>query len=172
MFARTVLREEAWLGFCAILFGEMQARNLMKTHVVKTTPEASLGEAVDLMDIYQVDSMPVVNSEGRLCGVIAETDIIENVFGKPAPERPAQQDSDSHLPRLDSADAATRCVSAAMQGHVLSVSEDGDVETVARLLFVNDYTRLPVTNEFSEVVGTLNRIDILQAIFERTLAGI
>src|SRR5260221_12958353 len=61
--------------FCAILFDNMQVRELMKTHVVKTTPDAPLAEAVDLMDIYQVNSLPVVDTEGRLVGILSEEDI-------------------------------------------------------------------------------------------------
>jgi len=54
----------------------MQALELMKTHVVKTTPDATLSEAVDLMDLYQVSGLPVVDGEGRLVGMLTEQDVI------------------------------------------------------------------------------------------------
>ena len=44
----------------------MQVMEVMKTHVVKTSPEATLSQAVDLMDLYQVNCLPVVEEDGRL----------------------------------------------------------------------------------------------------------
>src|SRR5690349_9296961 len=53
----------------------MQVLELMRTHVAKTTPEAALSDAVDLMDIYQASALPVTDAEGRLCGIVTESDI-------------------------------------------------------------------------------------------------
>jgi CBS domain-containing protein len=158
--------------FCAILFDEMQARELMKTHVVKTTPEASLAEAVDLMDIYQVNSMPVVNSDGVLCGIIAEQDVLQTLFRAP-------RSSDGELLNNTALDlshvvpaAATIPVRDVMQHAVVSVAEDACLTDAMRSIIVNNFTRLPVVSAQGEVVGTLNRVDVLQAIFERNLPGL
>jgi CBS domain-containing protein len=141
----------------------------MKTHVVKTTPEASLAEAVDLMDIYQVDSLPVVDSNGRLCGIIAEQDVaavLRSACDAVADSGDAEWAA-AFLSR-SAASAAERPVVGAMTETVQSVDEDADVAGALRSFFVNDFTRLPVTDLDGAVIGTLNRIDILQAIFEGT----
>ena len=149
----------------------MQARELMKTHVVKTTPTASIAEAVDLMDIYQINSLPVVDSQGRLCGLIAEQDICRAVYGAWAsPNHAALSDTAVRLPAISPTVASTP-VEWVMQRAVVSVAEDADVATTMRAFFVNDYTRIPVIRADGGVIGTLNRVDILQAIFERMLPG-
>lgn len=159
-------------GFCAILFDNMLVRELMKTHVVKTTPDAPLAEAVDLMDIYQVNSLPVVDSEGRLVGIVSEEDIWRAVHGPfPCPGHTGSSDTArGSSPAVSAAAAAP--VSGIMQRAVISVAEDADARDAIRTFFVNDYTRLPVTSADGSVAGTLNRIDILQAIFERTISGL
>jgi len=143
----------------------------MKTHVVKTTPEASLSEVVDLMDIYQVNSLPVVDSDGRLCGIIAEDDVVRATIAEARKsERPcsdAESDSLVHF----SPEAANLVVGQVMQRSVVSVQENLALESAARSLIINDFTRLPVTTTNGEVIGTLNRIDVLQAVFERNLRG-
>src|ERR1044071_3620367 len=54
----------------------MKVLELMKVHVVTTSPEASLRDAVDLFDLYQVSGLPVVTADGELIGVITEFDVI------------------------------------------------------------------------------------------------
>jgi len=143
----------------------------MKTHVVKTTPEASLAEVVDLMDIYQVNSLPVIDSQGCLCGLIAEQDICRAVSEQWSSLRDAN-DCDA-TPAVPPACFAVSTTTAAqvMQPATVVISENADVASVLRMFFVNDFTRLPVIDADGDVVGTLNRIDILQAIFERTFTG-
>jgi CBS domain-containing protein len=138
----------------------MQTLEIMKTHVVKTTPEATLAEAVDLMDLYQVSGLPVVDGDGRLCGYLAERDVL----------RVMQADSEVGASAIGlSAHMAERTVESAMTVPCLFVSETSDVAQAARYLLDNDLKRLPVITDEGKVIGTLNRIDILQAIFEGTL---
>jgi len=145
--------------FYAILFDEMQARELMRTHVVKTTPEASLAEAIDLLDVYQVNSMPVIDAQDRLCGIVAEQDVLRVVRDTYSPI-PSKWDGPPNL-----------TVGDIMQSDVTSISEEADVQTAVPLFFKKEFTRIPVTRSDGAVVGTLTRIDILQALYEGRLAG-
>ena len=156
-------------SFCAILFDDMQARQLMKTHVVKTSPDASLAEAVDLMDIYQVNSMPVVDTEGKLCGFLSEQEIVcaASVLMEP-PHISVQSMGATDRTKLSDTIANTP-VANVMQLDVVSIFEDDSVAESLRNFFVNDFTRIPVLSLDGHVVGTLNRIDIVQAMFEKTL---
>ena len=141
----------------------------MKTHVVKTSPDASLAEAVDLMDIYQVNSMPVVDVEGKLCGFLSEQDIVlaaRDLWD--AGHSSGQIRNGTERTQLSETIAKTP-VANVMKLEVASIFEDDSIEDSLRTFFVNDYTRLPVLNLDGNVVGTLNRIDIMQAVFEQAL---
>ena len=53
-----------------------------------------------------------------------------------------------------------------MTSPAISVSEDMDASVAVRLLILHRLKRLPVLDSLGRVIGTLNRIDVLQAIFE------
>ncbi|HLJ56523.1 MAG TPA: CBS domain-containing protein [Chthonomonadaceae bacterium] len=140
----------------------------MKTHVVKTSPSATLAEALDLMDIYQISSLPVIDPDGRLCGMIAEQDISRAVFpnSEPRSQCPATEIA---LPAAAVSEQAATAQVASLMRPAVSISEDADVTLGLRALFVNEFTRVPVLTAEGELVGTLNRIDVIQAMFERTI---
>ncbi len=51
------------------------ARDVMTRPVITTTPDASLENALLQMEENQVRRMPVVDADGRCCGMIAQADI-------------------------------------------------------------------------------------------------
>lgn len=137
-----------------MLIGSMQALEIMKTHVVKTTPDASLAEAVDLMDLYQVHGLPVVDGTGKLCGMLTEHDIWE------ALQQAGNFESASmSLP--------SRLVGDIMTRPAIAVVENENLAVAVALMTDNRLKRLPVITKEGTVIGTLNRIDIIQAILEQ-----
>lgn len=128
----------------------------MKTHVVKTTPEATLSEAVDLMDLYQVSGLPVVDEAGRLCGMLTESDVVRALLpdGAGVALASAQRGAGEHR------------VQDYMSRPAISISEHADVEQAAEQMIASRLKRLPVITDEEKVVGVLNRIDVIQALFE------
>jgi CBS-domain-containing membrane protein len=118
-----------------------------------------------------VSSMPVVDADGILCGFIAERDVVSAV-ARPsaAPPREEGPPLSNDLPHLAS-EASEATVRTVMRPSVRAIAEDADVSGSLSAFFVNGMKRLPVTNDAGEVVGTLNRIDVLQALFEGGLSG-
>jgi CBS domain-containing protein len=166
----------------------MQALELMKTHVVKTTPEATLSEAIDLMDLYQVNGLPVVDGEGRLCGMLTEQDVLRALLSEGA-ARSLLEDADTGEKaeggKPDTRTSGRKVRSAAELGlaveaggykvqdwmtqPAISVAETAEVRMAARLMLARHLKRLPVITEEGKVIGVLNRIDVCQALFEGTL---
>lgn len=137
-----------------MLLRNMQVLEIMKTHVVKTTPEATLAEAADLLDLYQTTGVPVVDADGLLQGMLTESDIVRALHSLPA------------------AVAGRETVRAWMTTPALSVSENTDVTVAATLLIRSGRKRLPVVTDVGRVVGVLNRIDLIQAAFEGAIADV
>lgn len=140
----------------------MQALELMKTHVVKTTPDSTIGEAVDLMDLYQVNGLPVVDGEGVLCGILTEHDVVHAVRSQNA------QNNDCQTPEVSLPHADALPVRRFMSTPVQCVMEHDDAQVAARLLLEGSAKRLPVVDQQGRVVGMLDRVDVLQALFEGT----
>ena len=147
----------------------MQVVELMKTHVVKTTPDAPLGEAVDLMDLYQVGSLPVVDERGVLCGILSESDVMRALLDSSLPLKTLSEAQAEQV--LEGAGVSARRVADYMTQPAVSVSEHADAGKAARMLLTSGLKRLPVTDEQDRVVGTLNRIDVIQAVFEDQISG-
>ncbi|HLV78638.1 MAG TPA: CBS domain-containing protein [Chthonomonadaceae bacterium] len=144
----------------------MRVLELMKTHVVKTTPDSTLAEAVDLMDLYQAGTLPVVDPQGRLCGMISEGDVMRALRLQGL----SMTDAEKLQQRIPlAAGAAMDRVGEHMSQPALSVSEEADIREAASLLLSQGLKRLPVTREDGQVVGVLTRLDVCEAIFEGNL---
>ena len=60
------------------LLGAMRVSDVMVTDVMTVRPDQSLGEAAQLMMTRRVGSLPVIE-EGRLVGIITETDMLRTI---------------------------------------------------------------------------------------------
>src|SRR5688572_25154872 len=118
----------------------MKVLELMKVHVIKAGAEATLGDAVDMMDLYQISTLPIVDEQDRLIGVISESDIVRSVLP----------------PFLDTAGSLGRGteIHSRMSTDVVSVDEGADVVEAARIMLKRDLKRLPVTSD-GRLVGTI-----------------
>ena len=148
----------------------MQALELMKTHVVKTTPDSTIGEAVDLMDLYQVSGLPVVDAEGVLCGVLTEQDVLRAMLTtRAARANDALCAGEASHPAFSAQAANALPTRDYMSTPAQSVSEHDDALAAAHLLLTHNRKFLPVVDQNRRVVGMLYRIDVLQAVFEGLL---
>lgn len=153
----------------------MKVLELMKTHVVRTTPDATLGEAVDLMDLYQTNGLPVVDAQECLCGILTEYDVLRALSNllQHSPVSMMQTEAESALfiektlieKMLKSRDAEMLLVGSYMTHPAISITEHTDLRSAALLMLQHHLKRLPVTTEAGQVVGVLNRIDIFQGVF-------
>ncbi len=139
----------------------MQVLELMKTHVTLTTPDATLREAVDLMDLYQVNGLPVVDGDGRLCGLISEADVQCALF----PDARAGEIPD----KVSGQERAETPVRAIMTAPAHFAGEHDDAREAAQRMLRAGLKRLPVVSETGQVIGVLNRIDLFQALLDGDL---
>jgi CBS domain-containing protein len=139
--------------------GEMvRVLEVMKTHFQKVSPNAPLSEALDLMDVYQVSALPVVDSTGVVVGMISESDVLLAILSKNVM---LERDSLAHWKQ-----AGVALVSEWMMAPAVVASEYEDVHTALFRMIEKGLKRLPVLTEQGQLIGILHRVDILQAIFE------
>src|SRR5437588_11080418 len=144
----------------------MKVLELMKTHVVKTSPEATLRDVVDMLDLYQLSGLPVVDSSGELVGVVSEHDIIHALLPdliRLSAAHSAGFQADDLQVLLAKARETT--VEQAMSAPAVSIDENADVLEAAALMLSRKFKRLPVTSE-GALIGVISRIDICQAALE------
>ncbi len=124
----------------------------MDTAVPTLSPETQIIEAVDFLLHYHVTGAPVVDSNGKLVGIITETDMLklvtEGIQGEPPTE-------------------AT--VAEYMTTDVITVPPTVDIYYIAGMFLANKFRRLPVV-EGGTIVGAITRYDLLRVI--RALSAI
>lgn len=57
---------------------ELMARDAMTSTVVSVTPDTPLEECLKLMEESQVRRIAVVDSDGKICGIVAQADVALN----------------------------------------------------------------------------------------------
>ena len=70
----------------------LSARDVMTSHVVTISPDASIGEAADLMEGRRVKRLPVIK-DGLLVGIIARADLIRALAMAPMLQAGAHDDT-------------------------------------------------------------------------------
>lgn len=105
----------------------MKVQELMSKPVIRIMADEPVSVAARTLTRYNIGAMPVCGSDGRVCGVITDRDIVTRCL---AAQRPAD-----YTP-----------VREVMTKQVLSVSPDTAVEEAAALMAKCQVRRLPVVN--------------------------
>ncbi len=148
---------------------KMTAKDLMTREVIVIPHTASFREVVETLYQNRISGAPVVESHGRIVGVVSESDIIEkiqsqpripriSIFGLwPVPEDLVEEAMKS-LEGLTAEDLMTAPPHA--------ITEDTPVEEIADKLMRFQINRLPVVNAEGRPIGIVTRHDLLKAFLE------
>jgi len=123
----------------------LKAKDIMEQPVIAATPQASLRDVATQLVTNEFSGMPVAASDGRVVGVITESDIIRALIqGK----------------KLENLTAAE-----VMTGPPITVDVNTPLEDVMKSLEDHRIVRVPVTSE-NMLFGIISRRDVIRAILE------
>jgi len=121
------------------------AKDIMQSPVIAATPLASLRDLATQLVSNEISGMPVAASDGRVVGVITESDIVRTLIeGK----------------RLENLTAGE-----VMTGPPITVDVGTEIVQVMKSLEDNRIVRVPVTDQ-DKLVGIISRRDVIRAILE------
>ena len=132
----------------------MLVSDLMTREPVTITHDWKVKDAVILVAERKVSSLPVVDAQGRICGIVTEADLIRDAF---AHDVRAQE-----LPHDDSARSPSLFIREVMSSPAVTVREHADLAEVVQLMTSARLKSLPVVDAEGHVVGVVSRSDVIR----------
>lgn len=133
----------------------MKAREIMTSPVFSTRADATVREASAALAEHRITSMPVLDAQGDVVGIVSELDLLRGRF---------PHDPRAHLTRYDEARPIPgRLVRDVMSDVVFCLSENADAADVVELMVTNRVRAVPIING-PDLVGIVSRRDLLRAM--------
>jgi CBS domain-containing protein len=146
----------------------LQVRDIMTTEVLTVSPETSISELSKILENRKIGGLPVVDKNGRLVGVITQSDLVERARDLELP--PAINILDFHfylqipshlLQRVEKMLGTT--VGDCMSPNPVTVAPDTPVGKIAALMAKQKVHTIPVL-EGEKLVGVIGKMDLVRAM--------
>ena len=144
---------------------EPTVKDVMTTHVVSVTADASFRTMAAALREYRVSAFPVVDDDGKVIGVVSEADMLAKEALDSEPDgMPGMMAG--LLRRREHEKARGTTAGDLMTSPPVTVKPDDPLERAARLMYTRKVKRLPVVDERGHLVGIIGRADLL-SVFDR-----
>ncbi len=138
----------------------MKVKELMTRDLTAAEPTMTVRELIELFYRSGLSSVPVVNEEGRIVGIISERDIIEGAL--PGYFEVLYGITDMNHLSQKLREIENDRIEFYMTPDVVTIEEDEDDLVAADLMIRKNVKSLPVVNRDGIFVGVLRRIDLLK----------
>ena len=119
------------------------AKDIMTRTVLSVEPETPIHDAMEILLENSITSIPVIDADGRLVGILSEADRLKMLETPPNDERPS--------------------VANYMTPGVITVGSNTLLEQIANLITTFGIGQIPVM-EGSDVIGVISRRDLIRAL--------
>jgi CBS domain-containing protein len=148
----------------------LYARDIMTKEVLTVNPETSIADLSKTLENRQIGGVPVVDKDGRLVGVITQSDLLERARDLEMP--PAINILDfhfylqipSHLLRKIEKMLGTS-VGDCMTPDPVTVAPDTPVSQIAALMAKQKVHTIPVVKA-GKIVGIIGKMDLVRAMVQ------
>ena len=152
--------------------GVMRARDIMDRNIRAAKEDGLVRTVAEIICQDKISSMPVVDEDNRLVGIISEKDILKAMLpgyteflDDPIRAQDFQTMEGSY------GNVLQRKVGELMIRTVYSISIDDPVMKAAAQMDLHCFRRIPVVGQDKRLAGMISLSSIHQAIFMRELAG-
>jgi CBS domain-containing protein len=133
----------------------MKAKDAMTSPVITVTPDTHCKDAAATLVKHRISALPVVDSGGRLVGLVSEADLLLlETTPDPRSQATPLPARTTPLPRL---------VSEVMTPEPLTVDEDADLGQVAQRMLDANVKRFPVLRG-GRLIGIVSRHDLIKVM--------
>jgi CBS domain-containing protein len=125
-----------------------KAEDIMVRELITVRPETDAYDAIALLLKHRISGMPVVDSSGKLLGILSERDCLKTLL-----------DSRYH-------NMPTAPVRELMTTEMKTIRPDLGLVEIADLFVNGKFRRLPVVDQ-GRLLGQISRKDVLRVIHEK-----
>lgn len=143
----------------------MKARDIMSSPVHTIRTDTSIIDIAALMATHRISGVPVVDDEGRMIGIVSETDLLHRAETGTERKRKwwISLFLDADMRARDYIKTHGHTAADLMSRFVISVPHDASLAAVADMLDVNNLKRVPVL-ENGRLIGMITRGDLVRAV--------
>ena len=141
---------------------------VMTTEVNVLTEEMSIAEAWQKMLTLLVKAMPVVDSEGKVVGMLTDEDLLERAGLQQRLSVAMNLEKPILAEELAYLQKSTLTVGQVMSKPPITVKVKDSLGLAASRMSQHGIKRLPVVDEHGKLVGVISRVDILRLVAEIT----
>lgn len=147
------------------------AKDIMTLDPITVSPETDIIKAAALLLEKGINGVPVVDTGGKVLGILCQSDLIAQQKRLPIPSLFSIMDGFITLPPMkrleqEAAKIAATTVAAAMTPNPVTVTPDTDLETIAAFMVDKNFHTLPVV-EGGRLVGVVGKEDVLRTLLPR-----
>ena len=135
-------------------------QDVMTTKVISVAEDKPFKEIVDALGRHRVSAVPVVDADGKVIGVVSESDLLAKVVtgGDPNVRIPGGHAARRETRRKSYAETAGELMSSP----AVTTTGDTSVVVAARTAALAHVRRLPVVDRAGLLVGIVTRSDLLR----------
>ncbi len=124
----------------------MTLREVLHAHIPTLTPESTVRDAIDKMDIYQFPALIIVDTRMKVLGVITEGDVCRVVTTRDSVTSMAEEPAFAHASKDPTV-----------------MPPDSEVGDAFHKMISSGLTILPVVED-DRLIGVVLRVDLMQAM--------
>lgn len=146
------------------------AKDIMEKDVISITPETDISRAVELLLNNHINGVPVVGANGRLKGILCQSDLIfqQKTISLP----PILTFLDGIIPLSSSKKLenemkkiAAGTVAQAMVSDPVTVTPDTPVSDIAAMMVERHFHTIPVVED-GKLIGIVGKEDVLRTLMK------
>lgn len=143
----------------------MRAHDVMVSPVVTVTPSASVRDVAKLLLERRISAVPVVDTQGKLVGIVSEGDLVRRVEIGTDRHRSwwLLLLADERTLAADYIKTHSRKVEDIMTRNVITATPETPLSEIARLLEKHRIKRVPIVRN-GQLVGIVSRSNLVQAV--------
>jgi CBS domain-containing protein len=146
----------------------MKAKEIMEKEVITVKEDATIEQIAKILIEHKISGVPVVNDEGGIVGIVTEGDLLLKETGPRLPDFVNVLGAIIYYNgveryREDFKKLMGGQAIEIMTNTVVTVSEDVDIDKVAKLMIKHGIKRIPVIKG-DKIVGIISRADIIKTL--------